>query len=112
MAARRLLWRLSRHPRIFRWWYFRALPALIHRRALLRRWCSHTRLGRLLCGPLPAPVLLAAQYAAAVLVAAASLAAVHLAELIYCGPQPAAGKPPCHEHIARACRPPRGRSDD
>lgn len=53
MATRRLLRRLSRHPRLYRLWYSRALPWLIGRRAKARAWCERTRPGRLLCAPLP-----------------------------------------------------------
>ena len=59
LLARRRRWRA--------WWYQRGLPRLIRARALLRRWCRRARLGRVLCWPLPAPLLallaLAAQMA-------------------------------------------------
>lgn len=87
-------------------------PRLIRVRARWQRWCRHTRAGRLLCGPLPAPVLLLAHYALAVLVATVGLAAVHLVGLIYCrgAPDPAR---PLDAEIGALCKPlsPRSRHD-
>lgn len=88
MAPRRLLRRLRRHPRLYRWWYSRGLPWLIRRRALARAWCQRTRLGRLLFAPLPPWALLPLHYAAAVLVAAVGLAGVHALGLEYCRQPP------------------------
>ena len=47
LAARRRLWR---------WWYFRALPRAIGARAQLRYWCGASPIGCALTTPMP-PVL-------------------------------------------------------
>jgi hypothetical protein len=80
-VSRRLL---QRHPRLHRWWYQLTLPRLIAARAKARHWTRRSRLGRLLCAPLPAAALALAQYLGMVAGVAALLALLRLAELAHC----------------------------
>ncbi len=81
-AARRRRWRA--------WWYQRGLPRLIRARALLRHWCRRSRLGRVLCWPLPAPLLALLALAAQMAAALALLALLGLVSRVNCAADPCA----------------------